>query len=80
MNEEQIVEVWTLFKEYLDKKHLDTAAERYVDMLADYGIRDEQLTECFGNCSILDSAIRYYLELDSDDTYDDEDEQYNWEE
>ena len=49
-------------------------------MLADYGIRDEQLTECFGNCSVLDNAIRYYLDLDSDDTYDDEDEQYNWEE
>ena len=35
MNEEQIQEVWTLFKEYLDKKHVETAAERYVDLLAD---------------------------------------------
>ena len=35
MNEEQIAEVWTLFKEYLDKKQVEIAAERYIDMLAD---------------------------------------------
>ena len=28
-------------------------------MLADYGVRDETLTECFGNCNVLDNAIRY---------------------
>ena len=43
MNEEQIQEVWTLFKEYLDKKHVETAAERYVDLLADYGRDDHVL-------------------------------------
>tara|TARA_R110000851_G_scaffold2701_1_gene10970 strand:- start:12710 stop:12949 length:240 start_codon:yes stop_codon:yes gene_type:complete len=73
MNEEQIAEVWTLFKEYLDKKHIEMAAERYIDMLADYGVRDETLTECFGNCNVLDSAIKYYLDLDNEDVHDDED-------
>ena len=35
MNEEQIAEVWITFKEYLDKKHVEMAAERYVDLLAE---------------------------------------------
>jgi hypothetical protein len=39
MNDEQIQEIWMMFKEHLDKKHVETAAERYVDLLADYGIR-----------------------------------------
>ena len=48
MNEEQIQEFWTLFKEYLDKKHIETAAERYVDLLADMGTEDHTFTESMG--------------------------------
>jgi hypothetical protein len=39
MNEEQISDIWTMFKEYLDKKQIELAAEKYVDLLADYGVR-----------------------------------------
>ena len=66
MNEEQIVDLWTLFKEYLDKKHVELAAERFVDLLADYGVSDETLEECFGNDYALDNAIKYYLDIDND--------------
>jgi len=79
MNDEQIVEVWVIFKEYLDKKHVEMAAERYVDMLADYGTGEEVLRECFGSCNVLDNAINYYLELDTEDSHDDEDD-LGWEE
>jgi len=72
MNEEQIADFWMLFKEYLDKKHVETAAERYVDMLADYGVSDETLQECFGVDSTLDASIKYYLDLDEDVYEDDE--------
>ena len=72
MNEEQIADVWTLFKEYLDKKHVEMAAERYIDLCADYGVSDETLQECLGIDSNLDAAINYYLDLDAQDT-DDED-------
>jgi hypothetical protein len=78
MNEEQIQEVWTLFKEYLDKKHVETAAERYVDLLADYGIDDHVLIESMGSCTTLDNAIKYYLD-DEEEVHDDEDG-YDWEE
>ena len=73
MNEEQIQEFWLLFKEYLDKKHVESAAERYVDLLADYGTSDEAFQECFGADSFLDNAIKYYLDLDNEDVIDEED-------
>jgi hypothetical protein len=73
MNEEQIADVWMTFKEYLDKKHIESAAERFVDLMADYGVSDETFKESFGHCTYLDNAIRYYLELDElvdDDEWD----------
>jgi hypothetical protein len=74
MDESQIVEIWTVFKEYVDKKNLDTAAERYVDLLADYGVEDHVLTAALGSDAVLDSAIHYYLEIDGD-----VEEDYDWE-
>ena len=70
MNESQIVEVWQLFKEYTDKKSVEIAAERYVDLLADYGIGDDTMISVLGTDSILDQAINYYLDLDDDLTDD----------
>lgn len=78
MNEDQIQETWTLFKEYLDKKHVDTAAERFVDLLADMGTQDNTFTEAMGSCEILDNAIKYYLD-DEEEVFDDEDG-FDWEE
>jgi hypothetical protein len=66
MNEEQISDVWMMFKEYLDKKHIEMAAERFVDLLADYGVNDETFTEVLGTDAALDNAIGYYLEIDED--------------
>lgn len=66
MNEEQIADFWTMFKEYLDKKHVDMAAEKYVDTLADYGVSDEVFKETIGVDAVLDSAIQYYLDIDED--------------
>jgi hypothetical protein len=48
-------------------------------MLADYGTGEEVLRECFGSCNVLDHAINYYLELDTEDSHDDEDD-LGWEE
>lgn len=70
MNEEFVADLWNLFKEYLDKKHIDMAAERFVDMLVDYGMADVQLQEMLGSDKVLDAAIQYYLEMDDDSDYD----------
>jgi len=64
LNESQIADIWIMFKEYIDKKQLDIVAEKYVDLLADYGVRDEVLEEVIGTDNELDYAINYYLEND----------------
>ena len=72
MNEEHISDIWTMFKEYVDKKQMELVAEKYVDLLADYGVSDETFKEVIGTDSNLDEAISYYLDLDNVDD-DDED-------
>ena len=59
MNEEQIADVWLTIKEYLDKKHAEMAAERFVDLMADFGVTDQQFQDILGNDKMLDSAIVY---------------------
>ena len=72
MDETQIVDIWTLFKEYLDKKHVEMAAERFVDLMADFGTDDEAFIASLGHDSNLDTAINYYLDLDGEDVLDEE--------
>ncbi len=63
MNESQIVETWTLFKEYIDKKNVEVAAERFIDLLADYGVDDKTFKDAMGSDDSLDEAIGYYLDI-----------------
>ena len=72
MNEEHISDIWTMFKEYTDKKQMELVAEKYIDLLADYGVSDETFKEVIGTDSYLDEAVSYYLDLDNVDD-DDED-------
>ena len=71
LNETQIADIWMVFSEYIDKKVIDIAAERYVDLLADFGVNDRTLEASTGVDGTLDQAIEYYLDEDSSD--DDED-------
>lgn len=74
MSEDHISDLWLLFKEYTDKKQLSILAERYIDLLADYGVQDDILIASLGHDSTLDGAIKYYLDLDNvEDDEDDED-------
>ena len=66
MDESQVIDLWMMFKEYLDKKHVDMAAERYIDLCADYGVSDMALKDALGNDAVLDNAINYYLDLEED--------------
>ena len=70
MSEEEIIDFWNLFKDYMDKKQMDLAAERYVDLLVDYGVEDDQLVSALGHHAVLDQAINYYLDIDEDDEDD----------
>jgi hypothetical protein len=75
MNENQIGDIWMLIKEYADKKTHEALAERFVDLLADHGISDKVLELATGYDESLDAAIEYYLDQDSEESYEDED---NW--
>lgn len=72
LNETQVGDIWLNFVEYLDKKQLETCAERYIDLLADFGVSDRVLQAATGVDDILDQAIGYYLN-DDDEVEDDED-------
>jgi hypothetical protein len=71
LNESQIGDIWLIFADYIDKKQLEVAAERYIDLLADYGVSDKVLQSATGVDETLDSAIEYYLDEESDDGDDD---------
>lgn len=72
LNDSQIGDIWLLFADYIDKKHIETAAERYVDLLADYGVTDRVFQHATGVDPNLDQAIEYYLDEDDEDSEDDD--------
>ena len=72
----KVIELWQFFKEYLDQKQIEVIAEKYVDLLADYGVPDEELQDAIGHDDTLDDAINYYLDVDNEDKHDDELEDY----
>jgi hypothetical protein len=75
LNESQIGDIWLLFSDFMDKKQVESAAERYIDLLADYGVTDRVLSASTGVDPVLDQAIDYYLdEEDSDSDEEDEDD------
>lgn len=74
MNENQIADIWMLFKDYIDRKILDSVAERYIELLSDHSVSDKQLADAVGFDHVLDSAISYYLDGDlENDLSDDSD-------
>lgn len=67
MNDGFLIDSWSLFKEYVDKKHLEAVAEKFVDICGEYGVSDDEMIEILGVCSYLDNAVRYYLDLDENE-------------
>ena len=70
MNEELIVEIWHLIREYSDKKQLAVIAEKYVDILSENGATEPNLENSLGNDDDLDAAIRIALDLEEPEDYD----------
>jgi len=69
LNETQIGDIWLNFVEYLDKKQLENVAERYIDLLADFGVSDKVMKGAVGIDDTLDQAIGYYLDDEDDSDY-----------
>jgi hypothetical protein len=62
LNDTQIGDIWVLFSDFIDKKQIEAVAERYVELLADFGVTDRTLEAASGVDSNLDAAIEYYLD------------------
>ena len=67
MDENLIVEIWALFKTYVDKKVLPDVAEKYVEVLVENGASDDDLRGAVGTEIKLDRAIEAYLNPEDDD-------------
>lgn len=67
LNDTQIADIWLNFVDYIDKKSVDIVAEKYVELLADYGVNDKTLHGALGVDQTLDQAIAYYLDEDDSD-------------
>jgi len=76
MTDTQISDIWCFFKEFIRKDDIQAAAEQFVDLLADFNIKDKVLQGAMGSDADLDSAIEYYLEDDTeiDEEYEDSEE------
>jgi|TARA_E500000318_G_scaffold99029_1_gene100793 hypothetical protein len=64
----QVIEIWQFFREYMDRKQpVEVIAEKFVDLMADYGVSDEDFQDALGADDDLDKAIQYYLDTDSEE-------------
>lgn len=79
MEEQQIIDIWDTFKDYITEKSRDTAASHYVDFLLSQDIDIDVIESLKGYDAHLDQAIDLVLE-DEQEKQDYEDEDYDNEE
>jgi len=72
MNEQHIIDIWHLFRDHVDKKHLDELAEKYINLLVDLEVEDSVIEDLLSLDPTLDAAIQYYLDIDEEEDDDDD--------
>lgn len=81
MEEQLIIEIWDLFKEYIPAKNMDVAANHFVDFLSDHDVGVEVLEGLQGMDSHLDEAIKALVrEEEGYDEFDEDEDYYEDEE
>ena len=79
MEEDLIIEIWDVFKEYISDKNKETAANHFVDFLVGKDVDLDTLKSLVGFDASLDDAIELVVgeeELDEEEDdidYEDED-------
>ena len=77
MEEDLIIEVWDVFKEYISDKNKEVAANQFVDFLLGKDVELPVLEGLMGYDTHLDNAIELVLEeQEVDDDIDEEDYDY----
>ena len=77
MEEDLIIEIWDVFKEYISDKNKETAANHFVDFLVGKDVDTSVLRSLVGYDSYLDDAIELVSgDEEVDDDIDEEDYDY----
>ena len=79
MEEDLIIEVWDVFKEYISDKNKETAANQFIDFLLGKDVELSILEGLTGYDTHLDEAIRLVIDENKDgldDDFDEEDYDY----
>jgi hypothetical protein len=76
MEEDLIIEIWDVFKEYIADKNKDTAANHFVDFLLGKDVETSVLKALVGYDSALDDAIELVTNEDDEESDSDEDWDY----
>jgi len=78
MDENLIIGVWDVFKDYVPEKNRDTAANHYVDFLLGHDIDASTLSDYLGYDIHLDHAINLVVENEQDFEEDEEDQEEDY--
>lgn len=73
MEEDLIIEIWDVFKEYISDKNKDTAANHFVEFLLGKDVDAGVLQSLVGYDANLDDAIELVTEQDQEDDIDEDD-------
>jgi len=81
MEEDLIIEVWDVFKEYISDKNKETAANHFVDFLVGKDVEISVLKGLVGYDTHLDDAIELVAGDDvEDEDFDEDDYDYDCDE
>lgn len=61
MNEEMLIEIWLMASGYMEKSHIETAAEHFVSLLSEYTDDMEVFQSMKGVDPHLDGAITDFI-------------------
>lgn len=78
MEEDLIIEVWDVFKEYISDKNKETAANHFIDMLIGKDVELSVLKSIMGYDPHLDDAITLATADDVEEDFEEDD--YNYDE
>ena len=73
MEEDLIIEIWDVFKEYISEKNKDTAANHFVEFLLGKDVEPGVLQSLVGYDASLDEAIELVTDQDQEDQLDEDD-------
>jgi len=78
MEEDLIIEVWDVFREYVSDKNKEVAANQYVDFLLGKDVELSTLEGLMGYDTHLDNAIELVINENKDDDDDLDEADYDY--